>query len=112
MHTPGPWDTVGATRIWGTNAAVCIVAEPECNTSNDFHEVRFGSKRWREAMSNAEFIVRACNAHDDLLEACKAARTWVALATGRDPVTTHPDAIANAKADLAMLDSAIAKATT
>ena len=26
-----------------------------------------------EANANADFIIRACNAHDDLVEACKAA---------------------------------------
>jgi len=67
--TPRPWETVGATRIWKTGkvgAAVAIIAEPECENSNDFQEVSVTSPRWGEAMANAELIVRAVNAYSAL----------------------------------------------
>jgi hypothetical protein len=86
-HTPLPWTTVGAARIWSTGTkggAVAIIAEPRCENSSQFTEVELGSKRWSEAMANAEFIVRACNCHERLLEAARfclsMAEIWV-----RDP---------------------------
>lgn len=57
------------------------------------------------AEDNADFIVRACNAHDELLEAAQnAANVLAALATGQLKGVT-PDSPA-----LAQLRSAIAKA--
>jgi len=66
-HTPTPWhtepgDIPGTLSIRGPNGQAIA---------------SFGNqRRWlstTEVVANAEFIVRACNAHDDLLAACKAA---------------------------------------
>ena len=58
QHTPGPWKVHAvdpyakpANRRWLINPDVAV-----CKTE-----------------ANAEFIVRACNSHDDLLEACQLA---------------------------------------
>ena len=51
-HTPGPWKV-------------------KLNLEDGFNIARI----WElpNSQANAEFIVRACNSHDDLLEACKYA---------------------------------------
>ena len=74
-HTPGPWETVGAKYIWKTGdvgGAVAIIAEPECESSNDFRPVRIASERWEEAMANARLIAAA----PELLEALKELRDF------------------------------------
>ena len=66
-HTPGPWETVGAKYIWKTGdvgGAVAIIAEPECESSNDFRPVRIASERWEEAMANARLIAAAPAQHN------------------------------------------------
>ncbi len=50
-----------------------------------------------EGKANAEFIVRACNSHDALLEACREAALWL-----RDE---YPSAL-----PVEMLEAAVAKA--
>lgn len=54
----------------------------------------------------------AASAHDDLLEACKAAVSWLAANAGRMQANefTHPEAVANIQKDLVKLHAAIAKA--
>jgi hypothetical protein len=69
--TPGPWETVGATRVWKTGevgGAVCILAEPEIKTSSDFKEVYPTSERWTEAMANARLIAESPAMRDLLTE--------------------------------------------
>ena len=46
----------------------------------------------------------------DLLEALKQVEVWVILAMARDPMTTHPRALENARQDHARLKAAIRKA--
>ena len=63
-HTPGPWATAGISNpqtnprmsVWGPKAP-------------DAQSGEWIAKDIRPA--NAEFIVRACNAHDDLVAALK-----------------------------------------
>ena len=63
MHTKGPWkvDKV-KNRLYGeNNTSVIYNFPPQVGpTDND-----------QEQEANAEFIVRACNSHYDLLEACE-----------------------------------------
>ncbi len=61
-HTPLPWNACGGSKcqcgmIWG----------------NDNHIVTVTKVDPAEAEANTAFIVRACNSHYDLLEACQAA---------------------------------------
>ena len=66
-HTPGPWElhhNIGRKGEIGivADAAPCIIA------------VMGNQNAWpAEARANAEFIVRACNAHDELLAALELA---------------------------------------
>jgi len=76
-HTPGPWVAIRQRGIYKGNYNIgrledqgngplltfVIVLGP-----NDFCPPRYG----RSAEANAEFIVRACNTHNDLLTACEA----------------------------------------
>lgn len=71
-YTPGPWERIGATRVWKTGkngGAIAIIAEPHCIMSNDIHAVDIGSKRWDEAMANARLIAAA----PEMLEALQFA---------------------------------------
>ena len=61
-----------------------------------------------EQWANAQFIVRAWNAHDDLLEACVKAKDALHIATSDVPHIGDVDRIREARTKL---DAAIAKAT-
>jgi hypothetical protein len=72
--TKGKLESVGATKLWITGkvgGAVCVISDPYCPTSSCFREVKFGSKRWDEAMGNAERLMLAWNCHDELVEALR-----------------------------------------
>jgi len=68
-HTPGPWerdgDDIGREILVDGEPVflpVCTLGQPTLyNTSDSFLEIE----------ANAEFIVRACNSHEDLLVACE-----------------------------------------
>ena len=64
-HTPTPWlaDLLPAVI---TDARRFIIATTACA---DLSEAVESASQQR---ANCAFIVRACNAHEDLLEACKA----------------------------------------
>ena len=57
QHTPGPWttDELGTVTSEGRYIAACE------HFNNPSQVVK----------ANAEFIVRACNAHDELLDVCQ-----------------------------------------
>jgi hypothetical protein len=63
-HTPGPW-SIGKRR-WITSGDLDIAR---------IHSVsKIGEA---EAVANAEFIIRACNSHDALLEALEATAEYI-----------------------------------
>ena len=53
-HTPTPWEVIWKTSVGNKEV---VVADLDCLPNNDENE------------ANAAFIVRACNAHYDLVEA-------------------------------------------
>ena len=68
-HTPGPWKREGYLIIVDRKTRRrCAAIASICTTATMIE------KDWE---ANAEFIVRACNSHDDLLEACKALSEYV-----------------------------------
>lgn len=71
-HTPTPWRTNGATitayGAWGLTIASCRSRQDPVNAHPGL-----AAKTTAEAGANAAFIVRACNAHDELLEALRRA---------------------------------------
>ncbi len=69
-HTPVPWsvrDNENGTLVINATEPDGSPCQPARINGNADDEVYGPVTR-----ANAEFIVRACNAHDDLLEACKA----------------------------------------
>ena len=58
-HTPLPWSTSGMNIIGADRTVVCTVNRPAGDTS-------------AAAFRNQDLIMAACNAHDNLLEACEA----------------------------------------
>lgn len=58
----------------------------------------------------AAAIERSLAEKAELLAALKQAEVWVILATGRNPETTHPDALIDASATLDQLRAAMAHA--
>lgn len=69
-HTPAPWHYghVGTDALWigpGYNQT------PVAHVDHDMEYARDNSR------ANAAFIVRAVNAHDDLVEALRAARQYL-----------------------------------
>lgn len=72
-HSPTPWEVVDGTEI--------MAADPEIPMGGTGHVIiadtnLIGPKEPRQA-ADAEFIVRACNAHDELIAALETA--WTAM---------------------------------
>jgi len=103
-HTPLPWTVETAAEASTHWRGLSIKAASGEHVANLVFQVAENER------ANARLIVTAVNAHADLLAALQNAEAWVALATGGNPETTHPQAIANARADLAALRAALAKA--
>jgi hypothetical protein len=62
-HTPGPWE-VRDNRIWNPDLKVGDIAHIYCKSTSD----KADFKDDEMGQANAGFIVKACNAHYDLLE--------------------------------------------
>lgn len=69
-YTPGPWQIkAGTDGIIRSSADDRWIAKTSVSDPTG----------WDSDAANAEFIVRACNSHEDLLAACRAALEWRAL---------------------------------
>ena len=66
MHTKGTWETgkKHPCRVIAFNNGISSIVAMCCDSRDE------GTER-QEEKDNAQFIVRACNCHDELLEACK-----------------------------------------
>lgn len=69
-HTPGPWRVRGRTKIRGTVLGMRYKIADVCYPESG------GEYERRETKANAEFIVRACNAHEELVAAVDAAARY------------------------------------
>jgi hypothetical protein len=95
QHTQGPW------RVFTAFVDAEIVTDrPTANETESI--VQF--KGQRNALANARFIVRACNAHDDMLEALELCVDCLADLARLDDGTPSISALDKVRA-------AIAKAT-
>lgn len=91
-HTPGPWR---CKVIYGDVHKHAVLGEPHADGGD-----RAPICRCADA-ANAELIVRAVNAHDALLEACKAALPHLSCKVGRHIVNECPRCIIEAAIALA-----------
>ena len=74
-HTPGPWGFVGDESHPDTERYYVIGAKGGVGIATTPH--RTGPCTATDG-ANAKFIVRACNSHDRLVEACEAAGDYFA----------------------------------
>lgn len=78
-HTATPWETNGDMMVypkgtpehWRKQRGHCVAVIPY-------------------NPADAAFIVRACNAHDDLLAACKAINEWLGTDDAARALPTEP----------------------
>lgn len=63
-HTPLPWRTASALVMGQHSRAIVSALKGQVDIYN--------APLTNETLANAEFIVRACNAHDELVAALKA----------------------------------------
>ena len=74
-HTPTPWEVLGnGKQVFGkdhlvANCEVCLTEQDDDLDGYDEDETR--------CTANAEFIIRACNCHDKLVEALEDALTVI-----------------------------------
>ena len=113
-HTPTPWLTEPELNTEGTHEEddwTIGVADKDENGETSFYalgQVQAWEFDADTTKANAAFIVRACNSHADLREACEKARGIIGLACqcDNDPSTGTCPAC---KASFS-LDAALAKA--
>ena len=109
-HTPGPWEICNLTDVFTTSGATNAAgrtADPndgwqiaDCAVGITSVDGEYEPLTSDEQQANAEFIVRAMSSHDDLLEACKAAKKYL-----------EPDLVEPGRTVFWQLVAAIAKAT-
>ena len=114
-HTPVPWEhgSRGNARfvVYGGKAvhgkAICVMRSTQADPPD--HPLNL------EADANAEFIVQACNAHDDLLAACQEGlgfiEAWIDLHTTPGPhLPTAPGDAHTPQQSAQLIKAALAKA--
>jgi len=95
MRTPGPWETSTIKLANKVEWDIC---------GSDGGDIIADLMGCENAKANAAFIVRACNAHDDLMEACH--QMWAAL----DERILNASKGASVKEALEKIKQAISKA--
>lgn len=123
-HTPGPWEVGGPYP--SVSVIVCIDAgcgwpnpEPSAYEAICILDQRTEGVPSEQAVANAEFIVRACNAHEDLVAALKAAKHLPTLSVfANEQSDSHyhgakraAEYAAKELVVLKQIDAALAKAT-
>lgn len=106
-HTPVPWHIEeDGDALWIHDALNATIADvPPSMVMMDGGDYELTD----EDRANAEFIVRACNAHDDLLAACEQALAYFAVIEKANRGKTWPAHSEKVNADI--MRAAIAKAT-
>jgi len=76
-HTPTPWKMLDVMDLKNKPIAWSVwpdLERPYSNSPRGNQICRTPDGHLKERKANAEFIIRACNAHYDLLDTCKIAR--------------------------------------
>ena len=102
-HTPLPWsseyDETGHWRVYGGNKLVADVGDAEVSVAAD--------NEWK---ANAAFIVRAVNAHEDLVRAINALLPFVDDAMDAHSVMSESAVTEACRTAVATAREALAKA--
>ena len=106
-HTKLPWIAGDETRGPKRRFVAAVYGNKTTHVADVFLETPDGELEIMAGRANAAFVVRACNAHDELMAACKALVEWVE-AWNPDDGTSKAN---KATADISAARAAIAKAT-
>ena len=99
-HSPLPWRKVGESILGSDN-------DPICHMTRCFPSVSPNDRKM--PAKDAEFILKAANAHDEMLSALDTARSQIILLGGDPSTSVYGDQIQQAVLDV--IDAAIAKGT-
>lgn len=88
-HTPTPWRQYGVEIIGaeGTKEgrAICALTHGRMSSAP---RLNVGDDDWEKQMTNAAFIVRACNAHDELMTTLSFVESCLSGELGADSKKT------------------------
>lgn len=73
-RTAGPWRVQPDQRRGGAGVVIGTLVDDDALVAEAYTSIRLDRRVIGDASENAEFIVRACNAHDALLLAAENAR--------------------------------------
>jgi hypothetical protein len=76
-HTPGPWHSNKSAVYWSpAGKTVADGYRPIASCHDELHGRMTGVDTYPEDCANAAYIARACNSHDDLVEALEPLVVW------------------------------------
>ena len=110
-HTPTPWAILDSERLIVGRDEGCGTETPtaDCLAEIVYKTPGLPNRETREA--NAAFIIQACNAHEDLLEALRGIVDRMEVLADDAEECGYDQRAENTRKDIAAARAAIAKAT-
>lgn len=73
-HTPTPWENYGSLIVhFGEGGApIALMAGRESTSTSTAKPIEISDKQWKKAMTDAAFIVEACNHYEALVDALRS----------------------------------------
>jgi hypothetical protein len=105
-HTPTPWFFLKN----GPDYAISATKSRIARFSDIFATQPHSEAQYEEAEANAEFIVRACNAHDDLVAALELSKSFIRYNTTPENCVSIGDNIFSGTDIYNSIQSALVKA--